>query len=78
MHLRVERGTIETSIHKSSDGVVTIRVKDDGIGMPEGFDIEKASTLGMELIRNLVQEQLHGKLQIKRDKGTEVVIEFKA
>jgi PAS domain S-box-containing protein len=73
-----EGGTIETSIHKSADGMVTVRVKDDGIGIPEGFDIEKANTLGMELIRNLVQEQLHGKLQMRRDRGTEVVIEFKA
>jgi two-component sensor histidine kinase len=54
-----------------------MRVKDDGIGMPEDFDIDKTSTLGLKLTRNLVQEQLKGSIQFKRANGTEVIIEFK-
>jgi two-component sensor histidine kinase len=58
--------------------MVTMRVKDDGIGMPEDLDIEKVSSLGLKLTRNLVQQQLKGSIQFKRDKGTEVSLEFKA
>ncbi|MCX5995807.1 MAG: sensor histidine kinase [Chloroflexi bacterium] len=72
-----QKGTIEISLRKSAEGMVTMRVKDDGIGMPEDFDIDKTSTLGLKLTRNLVQEQLKGSIQFKRGNGTEVTIEFK-
>jgi PAS domain S-box-containing protein len=72
-----QKGTIEISLRKSAEGMVTMRVKDDGIGMPEDFDIDKTSTLGLKLTRNLVQEQLKGSIQFRRGNGTEVTIEFK-
>lgn len=72
-----QKGVIEIFLRKSADGTVTIRVKDDGVGVPDDFDIDKVNTLGLKLARNLVQEQLNGKFQIKHDEGTEVLIEFK-
>jgi PAS domain S-box-containing protein len=72
-----QKGAIEISLRKSAEGMVTMRVKDDGIGMPEDFDIDKTNTLGLKLTRNLVQEQLKGSIQFKRSNGTEVTIEFK-
>jgi two-component sensor histidine kinase len=32
--------------------------------------------MGIRLVRNIVKEQLKGTLQIKRNKGTEFIIEF--
>ncbi len=72
-----QKGTIEVSLRKLAEGMVTIRIKDDGIGMPDDFDIDKASTLGLKLTRNLVQEQLKGSIQFRRGNGTDVTIEFK-
>ncbi|MBE0517566.1 MAG: response regulator, partial [Methanophagales archaeon] len=72
-----QEGRIEVSIQRSADEVISIKVRDDGIGMPEGIDIYKADSLGLKLIRNLVQEQLKGKVQVNRDNGTEFIIEFK-
>ena len=42
------------------DGRIRITVRDDGVGMPEGFDISQASSLGLKLVRNLVQQQTEG------------------
>jgi PAS domain S-box-containing protein len=70
-------GAIKISIQRSADDVISIKIRDDGIGMPEGIDIYRAESLGLKLIRNLVQEQLKGKVQVNRDNGTEFVIEFK-
>jgi len=53
-----------------------ISVRDDGTGMPEGLDFSKANSLGLKLIRTLVEHQLKGSLAIKSSNGTEVVIEF--
>ena len=74
----VQKGTIVISMQRSADNTIFIRGKDDGIGIPKEIDIHRADSLGLKLMRNLVQEQLNGKLQVKRNKGTEIIIEFKA
>jgi two-component sensor histidine kinase len=57
--------------------MVAITVKDDGIGIPEEVDIDKTNTLGLKLVNNLVQSQLKGKLQVRRDNGTEIIVQFR-
>jgi PAS domain S-box-containing protein len=57
------------------DGHVHITVRDDGIGIPRELDISHATSLGIKLIRNLVQ-QLGGSLTINGSGGTEVIVEF--
>ena len=44
-------------------------VKDDGIGLPEDFDLEKAGSLGLQLVNNLVS-QLDGDFEICAENGT--------
>jgi PAS domain S-box-containing protein len=68
-------GEIDISLGRQ-DGNVRITVSDDGIGMPADFDIGRSSSLGMKLIRTLVQHQLGGSLLISGGKGTVVVVEF--
>jgi PAS domain S-box-containing protein len=72
-----QKGMIEISIKRSDSDTIFIRVKDDGIGIPEEVDIYKTDSLGLKLLRNLVHNQLKGKIDLKRDKGTEFIIEFK-
>jgi len=72
-----QKGIIEISIKRSDSDTIFIRVKDDGIGIPEEVDIYKTDSLGLKLLRNLVHNQLKGKIDLKRDKGTEFIIEFK-
>jgi two-component sensor histidine kinase len=54
---------------------LTLIVLDNGVGLPENFDTKKAKTLGITLVRGLVQ-QLKGKLEIKTLPGTEFKIHF--
>jgi two-component sensor histidine kinase len=39
---------------------LTVAVQDDGVGLPEGFDIEKSTSLGLSIVRDLVESQLEG------------------
>jgi PAS domain S-box-containing protein len=71
-----QQGTIEVHLVKNDDDMVTIKVKDDGIGIPETVDIDKPKTLGITLLKALVR-QLNGTLELKRDKGTEAIVQFK-
>lgn len=72
-----QKGTIEMSVRMSVDGTISMRIKDDGIGIPEEIDIYTVDSLGLKLVTNLVQKQLKGRIQVKRDRGTEFIIEFK-
>jgi PAS domain S-box-containing protein len=68
-------GLVEISSWKKEDNLCFI-IRDNGIGLPSGFDIEKSNRLGLKLMRTLVEQQLHGNVQITSKAGTEVMIEF--
>ncbi|MCB9136613.1 MAG: hypothetical protein H6636_14405, partial [Anaerolineales bacterium] len=58
------------------DQRVCLKVADNGIGLPEGFDLTKSSSLGLQLVRNLVS-QIEGKLELQRSGGTAFLISFR-
>jgi two-component sensor histidine kinase len=57
------------------DDHIRIIVRDDGIGIPNDMDVERTTSLGLKLIRNLVL-QLSGSVTITSDHGTEVIVDF--
>jgi len=73
---RGTKGTIEISMARSGPHQIMMCVKDDGIGMRPDLDISRTNSLGLKLVRNLVEKQLKGKLKQKRTKYTEFVVEF--
>ena len=70
-----KKGTIEISAVQEN-GQIRITIRDDGIGIPDNFDISRSNSLGLKLIRTLVQHQLKGSLMIKSQNGTEIIVEF--
>ena len=72
-----KKGEIRIGLKSQTDGEIEIRVFDDGVGMPEGFDYREASSLGIQTIVALTEHQLNGKLDLNTDKGTEFQIRFK-
>lgn len=70
-----KQGTIEI-FAVQENGLVRITVRDDGIGLPEKIDISRTNSLGLKLVRTLVQHQLKGTLTIKSRQGTETILEF--
>ena len=48
---------------------------DNGVGIPEDFDIEDIDSLGLQLVTTLV-DQLDGKLELRSDNGTKFTIRF--
>ena len=68
-------GTVSVSF-KRMNGTYRLEFKDDGVGLPEGFDWETSSTMGMRIIKSLA-EQLNANLNVKSDNGTCFAIEFR-
>jgi PAS domain S-box-containing protein len=57
-------GTIVVELG-SREGRISLSVRDDGIGLPDDFDIQRSRGLGLELIVTLA-EQLEARLDIER------------
>ncbi|MCL2581412.1 MAG: PAS domain-containing sensor histidine kinase [Streptosporangiales bacterium] len=57
---------------------LTVTVSDSGAGLPEGFDIESSTSLGLQIVRTLVVAELGGRLSItpRAGGGTVAVVDL--
>lgn len=63
-------GTLDSPPH-----TLMLIVRDNGIGIPDEFDIENTQSLGLTLVQGLV-EQLEGTIELAHSQGTEFRITF--
>ncbi|MBF0466550.1 MAG: hypothetical protein HQK88_16240 [Nitrospirae bacterium] len=66
---------IKISLRVFEDNFI-LTITDNGSGIPEGTDIEKSKTLGLNIVSILVR-QLKGTIELNRTNGTTVTIVFK-
>jgi two-component sensor histidine kinase len=53
----------------------TLKVTDNGVGIPKTFEIETLNSLGFQLVTTLV-DQLDGKFDLNRDNGMKLAMRF--
>jgi PAS domain S-box-containing protein len=79
--------SLKYAFPKDSTGEITVQMKkqdkelelivmDDGVGMPDGMDWKNSSTLGLKLVRTLVENQLDGTIDLDNTNGTKFTIKF--
>jgi len=53
-----------------------VTVADNGVGLPDGFDLDSATSLGLQIVRTLVVSELGGRLRIapRPGGGTEAIV----
>jgi two-component sensor histidine kinase len=71
-------GQVHIELHRDGgEGRFRLSVSDSGIGLPRGFDFEKATSTGMGLMRDLVR-QLNGRIEFVTDpaQGTTAKVIF--
>ena len=69
------RGEIHVELRSNPDQTVTLRVKDNGVGIPEAVNLEEVRSLGLELVE-LFSDKLEGVPEFHRDNGTEFRLRF--
>ncbi len=69
---------IELGVKISTEGTIIIKVSDNGRGLPAGLDWGGLHSMGMVLVRNLVQEQLGGSISLGGPPGLAVEFRFTA
>jgi PAS domain S-box-containing protein len=60
---------------KENQGIIELKIEDNGVGLPSNFEIFKSNSLGLQLVSTLV-EQLDGEIKILNEKGTKYLITF--
>jgi two-component sensor histidine kinase len=73
---RQEGGTVTVRL-KDDGEQITIAVNDDGVGLPEEFDLAHTSSLGLQIVNTLAQGDLRGNFELNsRDKGVSAIVTF--
>jgi two-component sensor histidine kinase len=70
-------GTVEVSAVRGPERL-SVMVCDDGIGLPDDFDPEASTSLGLQIVRTLVVGELGGKLEItpRPEGGTQALVDL--
>jgi PAS domain S-box-containing protein len=70
------KGEIKIVLGKIDGNEYELTVSDNGIGIPQDLDFRKTETLGLHLVSMLTEDQLSGKIDLDRSRGTEFIIRF--
>ncbi len=82
IHNALEHGLAETGSSLSIEVEVTpadlfVTISDDGVGLPQGFDIATSPNLGLQIVRTLTENELRGTLKlISENNQTRAILKF--
>ncbi len=69
------KGEVQITFHCQPEGECVLQVSDNGVGMPSGFRLEQATSLGLKLA-SVLARQLQGDIRLEANGGTRVVITY--
>jgi two-component sensor histidine kinase len=82
MHNALEHGLYESGTRLTIElqrysNECLITISDDGVGLPEGFDLSTSSNLGLQIVRTLTENELKGELKLEStNQGTQAKLRF--
>ena len=68
---------MDMAIRQNNSNIYELFVGDNGVGISNDLDINNTDSLGLRLVKMLVNDQLEGDIDLKRDNGTNFSIKFK-
>ena len=71
-----DEGNVLVKLEKIDFNNFKLTVGDDGVGFPQNIDFKNTSSLGLQLVNELVK-QLDGDITLNKGNGTEFIIVFK-
>jgi two-component sensor histidine kinase len=71
---RKSKGEIQIKL-RIKEGIIILKISDNGIGLPKDYDPKKMESLGMKLIL-ILTEQIDGVIEITSEKGTSYSLTF--
>ena len=72
---KTHAGTINIVLKESSEGMISLEISDNGVGLPENFQSNHSGSLGLKLMEGLSRD-LHAAYSLESYNGTRVLISF--
>ncbi len=69
-------GEIKLQLHIKPNNTLILKVSDNGIGVPPGFDFRRDGKMGIQIIFALVEHQLRGKVKFTAKNGVTCQLEI--
>ena len=69
-------GTVSVRLYSKKNRDIVLKIMDNGVGFPDGFDPETRNSLGIQLMK-LFAAQLEGDLHFADREGVEITLRFK-
>lgn len=69
-------GWVRVELSRHPEGILLLGVEDDGVGLTDRVDVERSTSLGLQLVRTLT-EQLDGQLEVERTPKTAFRLRFR-
>jgi len=69
------KGEIQITTRQQEDRLVLV-IQDNGVGLPQDFDWKTANSLGLRLVRSLIENQLNGSIVADTQDGTRFTIQI--
>jgi len=61
---------------ESNKTEISIEIQDHGPGLPAGFSLNNSRSLGLKLVKDIVELQLRGSFTIQSENGVQAVVRF--
>jgi two-component sensor histidine kinase len=71
----LEGGDVLVELRDGAD-MVTLRISNSGKDLPDGFDLERDSHLGLTIVQTLVKDDLRGRFELRDGDGVQAVVTF--
>ena len=68
---------IRVGLKQHENHIIKMSISDNGPGFPDDFNLEDPTSLGLHMVKILIEDQLSGKLDIISENGVQVLLEFK-
>jgi two-component sensor histidine kinase len=68
-------GRVSITLRETYDHIV-IEIQDDGSGLPDNFDAQKDGSLGLSIVRSLVEDGLAGQFELRNRDGVAALVKF--
>ena len=71
------KGVISIHLSRSEKDIIELKISDNGVGISDSSDYLTGNTLGIQLFRNIAEDQLQGEVAFDSTNGVAYTITFK-
>lgn len=65
-----QEGEIHIKVEQNEDNYILFTVADNGIGLPENFELQADDNLGLKIAASIITHQMNGEISFRVDNGT--------